>query len=241
VLRHVACGSSLNAADDGHAARLLCRAESTRLPISGESRGPRRYKATTGDRVKFDGGETCKDKQSPYDCELDVDSLGPNELWGYSVRLEGPVGCWTARTFKRYGEYQEDVESYQERDWLAPSRADVRDYIRQANALRVLKGCVSPEPGRHVGEDPAVFLAWLASMGVEREFGGTARTTTCQAQGKDEVGFAPDSWNWMCKTALKDGRRFVNRVGCFSPPPYTTYEGCGSDTDYPRRAPRALP
>ena len=54
-----------------------------------------------------------------------------------------------------------------------------------------------------------------------------------------DVGF--DSHDFLCTTALADGRRYESKIFCLDEPPYSSYDSCSQeDEDYPRLA-RPLP
>ncbi len=184
----------------------------------------------------------CPDDDKPvYSCEMRVDiPIFGDQAWWYDVTIDDD-GCWHARTHRRYGAHQNLIEAYQNREAMAPSKAEIRRYIREANRLRFLKGCVANVPRATAGSSPEEFIAAYAAQNVQRERPGRQRDTTCDALGKQEVDFAPDSWDFACTTIMVDGRVWADKISCFDEPPYTSFDSCSEEEGYPKLPPRALP
>lgn len=173
-------------------------------------------------------------------CEMRISlPVTTDESWVYEARLT--KSCWIARTRDRFGANQDLVDAYRNRDVLAPSRAEVRRYIREADRVRVLRGCTSNVPRAIAGSAPAVFVAAFAKQNVQRERPGAQSATRCRYLGKQEISFAPDSWDFDCVTTMVSGKTYVDKLVCFDPPPYTSLDPCVEKDGYPKRPPRALP
>jgi hypothetical protein len=204
----------------------------------------KQYRQAHGYAVKVDASAAfCKDeKGGAFDCELDAKlGLGIKELWGYRAKATGRPGCWVAETYKPFGAYQDDVDSYRNRDFLAPSRSEVRKDIRIARKMRHLSGCAANLPTARTSNANADRIAQLSAQNVSREFPGEQDATSCRYRGKDEVALAPDSYEYTCKTTLPSGRKYVDKISCFDKPPYDDFDSCTSHDGYPDRPPRALP
>jgi hypothetical protein len=182
-------------------------------------------------------------KAGVSDCELHVKLVfGITEQWGYAVTLNPGTGCWTATTYQPYGAHQDEIVSYQHRDLLAPSTADVKGYIAEATQLRTLSGCIAQQTSALTGSgDGAEFIAGMAAQDVQRQFPGPQTATTCSAKGKEVVALAPDSWNFDCTTSLASGRQYIDQISCFDQPPYTNYDSCTHEDGYPQIPLRPLP
>jgi len=168
--------------------------------------------------------------------------FGITEDWAYAVNLSSATACWTARTLQLYGAHQDDIASYQNRDLLAPTTADVKGYIAEAAQLRNLSGCIPRIPGTLTGSGAgAQFVAGMASQDVQRQFPGPQTATTCSFTGKESGFLTPDSWGFDCTSTLASGRQYIDQITCFDAPPHTNYDSCSSGDGYPKIPPRALP
>jgi hypothetical protein len=183
------------------------------------------------------------DEADTYDCEFRVDiPIFEDEAWAYEVQVEPSTGCWTATLHQPFGPYQSQIEAYQDRETLAPTKSDVRRLSRDAKALRTLGGCVSGVPENLSGTTEAArFITTLASQHVARKFPGEQRSTHCKDLGREKVALAPDSTNFDCRTKLVDGRTFADSIYCFDEPPHANYESCGHEEGFPKLPPRPLP
>lgn len=188
-------------------------------------------------------GSSCEAKDRHFQCgvEIDFGILGISELWGYTVSVH-QNGCWRATTLEQWGPYQDDVEAWQNRKLLAPTTRDVKEHLRVARGMRHLQGCIRSGGGDLAGSDhDATFIAGLASQDVQRAYPGSQRKTRCRSLGKETVALAPDSWNYLCRTFLHNGKSYEDKILCFDPPPYKSYDACQPQDGYPRRPPRQLP
>lgn len=171
--------------------------------------------------------------------EVDL-PLGATETWAYSVRANPGTGCWTARSLEEHGAYQDQVDAYGDRETLAPSKSETRALVRYADRLHVLEGCIPQGAQPETGDTPTEAIARFASPGVQREFPGKQRGTSCRSRGK-YTGFGPDSYEFLCETRLANGRKYVDAISCYDPPPYLSLDSCTEQDGYPRRARRPLP
>lgn len=183
----------------------------------------------------------CTDEHPPmHTCELRIDVPIVSDIsWLYDVTLTG--SCWIARTRDRYGALQGSIDAYRNRDTFAPSTAQVRSDIRQADQLRVLRGCASNVPRPIAAASPERFVAALAAQNVQRERPGRQTAAECEYEGKHVIALAPDSWNFTCTVSLGTGKSYVDKLVCFDPPPYESLDACGEERGYPKRPPRPLP
>lgn len=193
-------------------------------------------------RLSGDSPSHCDDDHPPiHSCTMRIDvPIVGDESWSYKATVSSG-DCWVARTSDRYGANQGFIDSYRNRELLAPTKAEVRTYIREANRLRTIRGCASNVPRPRSGDSTENFIAVLAAQNVQRERPGRRERTTCDSLGKQVVSLAPDSWNFACTTKMASGGAFVDKISCFDDPPYNSFDACSEEQGYPKRPPRALP
>ena len=193
-------------------------------------------------RLSGDSPSHCDDDHPPvHSCTMRIDvPIVGDESWSYDATMSGG-DCWVARTSDRYGANQEVIDSYRNRELFAPTKAEVRTYIHEANRLRSIRGCASNVPRPRSDDSPEDFIAALAAQNVQRERPGPREGTTCDSLGKQVVSLAPDSWDFACTTKMAAGGAFVDKISCFDEPPYSSFDSCAEEQGYPKRPPRALP
>jgi len=188
------------------------------------------------DEGKSEGGN--ESGEVTYRCQFAIAVFAfADEGWRYSVEVTSD-GCWTANTIDRHGAFQRQVDAYQDRDPLAPSKRTVKKLIDQAKQLDTLKGCIPPETGRYVGSQPEKFIATLAAGNVARTFPGRQRSTTCRFTGSEDLALTPRSYAYSCTTTMANGKKYIDRVTCFSKPPYSDFGSCGDKDGDPKNPPR---
>lgn len=200
------------------------------------------YRTVVDERARVGGRQDSCTSENGVDfrCSLPVEfPVLEDPRWVYKVRVDRRTGCWTATASPPFGEFQHSVDAYRNRAALAPPKAEVVEMVRSARKLRRLRGCIPKSTGQFVGRAPTQFLAQQAAANVERRIGGAAASWSCKFEGVDTLG--PDSHRYRCLVRLRTGKAYVDRLYCFSKPPYESYGNCGEEEGYPKRPPRRLP
>lgn len=204
-----------------------------------------RYKTVTGDstaELSRRGGTYCDEDGASFSCLMQVKLLlGVTENWAYKVTPSDKPECWTAKTRKTFGAYQDDVDAYRNDEFLAPSRKDANKQVRDARRLRHLDGCLKAALESTTGDPSEQLVASFASDGVKQAFPGKQTSTSCKYKGKQEIALAPDSYDFKCVTKLASDRRYVDLILCFDPPPLKNLDSCTEEEGYPRKPPRPVP
>lgn len=176
-------------------------------------------------------------------CQFRVDiPIASDEGWSYRIDADNDTGCWTARLTPEFGPEQSSVDLYQDRDWLAPTKSELRRALRRVKKLQRLRGCVSKKRETLAGSTAAAkFMASLASQHVARKYPGEQKRTVCEDLGRDKMDFAPDANNFDCRTRMANGKLYADSISCFDEPPYNGYRTCTHEDGHPKLAPRPLP